>query len=295
MPALSTTATPTPLRLTPRDLRILETLHAYDGLLSLSQIDRVFFSGRGRTQPRQRLRRLQEHGYLASPAPETRHRVPVGKTVYWLGPKGAAQVAGLQGKNVDEIRWRRQPRFALLAHHLAVNEFRLAILDAVARLEGIELLYWLPESELWTTATPTSYQDGRGRKRKRRVVPDGFFALRSGTRSHPLGYLIEIDMGTEDNPRFLREKVRPGLAYLKEGAYEQQTGLRYGRWLVITSGPRRLHNMKRQLARVKDSSSFFLTHQALTTDQNPLDAAIWWQAGGNQPVSLLPTANAANQ
>ena len=44
-------------------------------------------------------------------------------------------------------------------------------------------------------------------------------------------YLLEIDRSTEDNPRFMREKVIPGKAYLKTKAYKNRFGKQTGRWL----------------------------------------------------------------
>ena len=47
---------------------------------------------------------------------------------------------------------------------------------------------------------------------KRYIRPDGYFMLETG--QHRIRYLLEIDRSTEDNPRFLREKILPGLAYV---------------------------------------------------------------------------------
>ena len=38
------------LRLTERDTHILEAIHAYDGLLSFRQIQRLFFSGKSQAE-----------------------------------------------------------------------------------------------------------------------------------------------------------------------------------------------------------------------------------------------------
>ena len=69
---------PQPIRITSRDKRILETIHAFDGLLSLRQVDRLFFSGQGRSQPRARMRLLFDNGYVQMPDPESIHQVPLG-------------------------------------------------------------------------------------------------------------------------------------------------------------------------------------------------------------------------
>jgi hypothetical protein len=42
---------------------------------------------------------------------------------------------------------------------------------------------------------------------------------------------LEIDRSTENIPRFLREKILPGLAYLKSEAYAERFGHRSERWL----------------------------------------------------------------
>ena len=94
------------MRLTDRDRQILETIHAFDGMMSLKQIDKLFFSGLGRSQPRARMHTLTQNGYIAQPSQKTRHRVPLGETIYWLNSKGAALVAGLQGQPLRYFRWR---------------------------------------------------------------------------------------------------------------------------------------------------------------------------------------------
>ena len=95
---------PRPVRLTPRDRRILGTIHAFDGLISLKQIDRLFFSGTGGTWPRERLRALFDNGYLNMPDRDNVHRVPLGETIYFLGKKGAAMVAGDTLVHATQVR-----------------------------------------------------------------------------------------------------------------------------------------------------------------------------------------------
>ena len=55
-------AEPPAIRMTRRDRQILETIFAFDGMMSLKQIDRLFFSGTGGTWPRERLRALFDNG-----------------------------------------------------------------------------------------------------------------------------------------------------------------------------------------------------------------------------------------
>lgn len=123
---------PPPLRLTERDRRILETLHAFDGMMSLKQIDRLFFSGRGGTWPRHRMRLLFDSAYITMPDAANIYRIPLGETIYFLDAKGAEVVAALYGENAREFSWRKKPRYSLIPHDLAANDFRIDIMGACA-------------------------------------------------------------------------------------------------------------------------------------------------------------------
>ncbi len=92
----------------------------------------------------------------------------------------------------------------------------------------------------------------------RYIRPDGFFIL--STSEHLIRYLLEIDRSTEDNPRFLREKILPGLAYVKSQAYGERFGHRSGRWLVVTTGERRLANMLSQAEQWECQGQFLFHH-----------------------------------
>ena len=82
------------MRLTERDKRILEAIHAYDGMLSFPQIRRLFFTGK--SQAEQRLKFLYQHSYLGRPNEDQRRRLR--EMVYWLDKKGADIVASTLGR-----------------------------------------------------------------------------------------------------------------------------------------------------------------------------------------------------
>ena len=50
----------------------------------------------------------------------------------------------------------------------------------------------------------------------------------------------------------------PGLAYVKSQAYTDRFGHRSGRWLVVTTGERRLANMLSQAERGNAKGNFYL-------------------------------------
>lgn len=228
----------------------METIHAFDGMMSLAQIDRLYFSGKGRTQSRHRMRLLCVHGYIQQPDETTKHQVPWGETIYWLDRKGAALLAGMKDQSVKQFQWRKQPRYSQITHDLAVNNFRLDIAEAVASNPSLCLREWQPESEFLAQPDVVTYSLPNGRTKKRQLRPDGFFVIEQIGHPSPYAFLLVIDMGSEDNARFGREKVLPGLAYLKSASYQKRFGLRYGRFLIVTTGERRLQNMKAQAERL---------------------------------------------
>ena len=284
-------SSPSPIRLTARDKRILETIHAFDGLLSLRQIDRLFFSGKGRSQPRARMRLLFDNAYVNMPEPETIHQVPAGEAIYWLDLKGAAVVAGLRGRSASRLKWRKQPRFSLIEHDLKVNDFRIAVREGCRQRNDVELRTWISESAFAAQSDRVRFETSTGRTATRAVRPDGFFLIDYQTRLgrvKPLSFLLEVDMSTEDNPRFAREKIRPGVAYLKSRQYAERFGQPYGRYLVVTTGRRRMLNMKAQAERHGGKSLFYFSTFDDIRSRTVLTEPIWMLAGHQEPRSIIP-------
>ena len=280
LPRYKRVSNPPPMRLTPRDQRILEAVHAYDGMLGFSQLQRLFFTGESQTK--QRLKLLYQHRFLNRPNKEQRRRIP--EMIYWLDKRGAKIVASLNGTPLQEFSWRKQPRWFQVQHDLAVNDFRLDMENASQDDPNIHLETWYPESEFWSYPDKISYtyQD---KQHKRNIRPDGYFMLT--TNDLFIRYLLEIDRSTEDNPRFYREKILPGLAYLKSEKYEQRFGHRSGRWLVVTTGKRRLKNMLQQSRRAKAKGIFYFTTYDVITTESILHSPIWHREDREELVPLV--------
>lgn len=275
------------MQLTERDTRILEAIHAFDGILGDYQIRRMFFTGE--RQARGRLSLLFQHGYLEKTSRAQRAGLPC--MVYWLGKRGAAHVAGLSGQELREFSYRREPRWAQVAHDLAVNDFRLDIMEACAQNSDFALERWIPEGEFWAHPDRVEYKQADGKKARRLIRPDGFFVIRHGKYYSRL--LLEIDCSTEDNPRFAREKIRPGVAYLRSREYKQRFGFQSGRWLVVTTSERRMRNLKQQaeIAVGKDAQVFLFTTADKVTRQSVLTAPIWLRGGDSDLSVLFPNSN----
>ena len=120
---------------------------------------------------------------------------------------------------------------------------------------------------------------------RRNIRPDGSFVLK--TQNLRVRFLLEIDRSTEDNPRFLREKIIPGLAYLTSQEYRERFGERLGRWLVITKGERRLKNMLSQAKRAKAKVLFYFTTYDKVNPTTMLFSPIWHRSDRSETVPLL--------
>lgn len=280
LPRYGRVPNPPGLRLTERDKHILEAIHAYDGLLSFRQIQRLFFCGKSQAERRMML--LYQHKYVNRPGYDERKRLP--EMVYWLDRRGAELVASLEGAALSDFTWRKEPRWFQVEHDLAVNDFRLDLEEACRTNPMIHLETWVPESEFWAYPDRVEYSYN-SEKMKRYIRPDGFFIL--NTSEHRIRYLLEIDRSTEDNPRFQREKILPGLAYLRSKAYEERFGYRSGRWLVVTTGERRLKNMLQQARRSDAKGLFYFTTYHQINCQTMLSGLIWRRADRDDAVPLI--------
>jgi hypothetical protein len=271
------------MRLTARDGKILEAIHAFDGVLSDRQIKRLFFSGTSQMQLRMRL--LYQHGYVARP--DRRRRASMTEMVYWLDTKGAAYVGGLSGVPLDEFSFRREPKWMQLEHDLAVNDLRMTVMAACRLPCPYSLEEWIPQSEFWAHPDRVEFTLPNGKKAARHIRPDGFCVIRQGTYYSRL--LIERDKASEDNPRIGREKILPGIAYLRSNAYKKRFGFASGRWLFMTTSMRRLVNLKRQTEIVagQDAKLFFFTTEDAVTPETVLTTPIWWRGGEDTPSSLF--------
>ena len=134
-PSYQRSKTPPAMQLTQRDLRILEAVHAYDGMLGFSQIRRLFFTGD--SQAKHRLMMLYQNKYLNRPNREQRRRIP--EMIYWLNKRGAEIVGSLNSLSVNEFAWRKEPRWFQVDHDLAVNNFRLDMEQACKIDEAVNL------------------------------------------------------------------------------------------------------------------------------------------------------------
>jgi len=196
------TGPPKGMRPQPRDLAILQAIQDFDGVLSRSQIRRIFWPDKSLRSMERRLAKLQQAGYLAWPDQSDYKTKPIPEPICWIGWRGALTLAGLQGIEVSpppkgdneyqlreldkalrkqDFRWVRTPRWSLLLHDLAVNDFRLSVLRSLDDMSGASMQRWVNESyfranlETVEYSIPLRYQ--KTREVKKGVCPDGYFEI----------------------------------------------------------------------------------------------------------------------
>ena len=141
----------------------------------------------------------------------------------------------------------------------------------------------------------TKDKQGLIKERNKGVCPDGYFVIVDEQRLYRgqparARHLMEIDSANHSNPKFGRDKVAPGVAYIKSQAYKERFGANAGRWLVLTSGLQRMRNLMQQTWRTAGDSSglfYFTTEHLFFNAGNVLTDPIWLQVGETRTASLF--------
>jgi hypothetical protein len=174
-----------------------------------------------------------------------------------------------------------------------VNDFRLTVTEACSQAGDITLVDWEPEGAFLREKDTVTYTNRDGSTGKRMMQPDGWFQVKKPSKRYPgkwanYAFLVEIDMGTETSTRFGRDKVPPGVAYLKSELYEQRFGVKYGRYVVVTNSEVRLQNIKAQSERLGGDKLFYFTTFDRVSPQSVFYEPIWWLSGSEEQYSLIP-------
>jgi hypothetical protein len=308
---------PPPLRFQPRDEAILQTILDLDGVVARRHIQALFWPGKSQQALQVRLSKLYHNGYLNWPNRTQHNTYPIPEPILWLGWRGILHLALRRGilltpltrlnenqlrtlqKELREqgLRWLREPNWSCLPHDLKVIDFRLDVSQSVQASPVLKLEQWISESVF--RADPDrirfSFRGNNGKvyQKKKGVIPDGFFELVNAERQSlgqpaKVRFLLELDMATHDTPSFGVEKVAAGVAYVRSAEYKARFGSNSGRWLIVTTGMRRLKNLMKQTTTYapRDANLFYFATQADAHQYDVLTDPIWWQPGKNEPRSL---------
>lgn len=291
LPIYERAQVPPPIQLTSRDKAFLTTIYRFEGILADYQIKRLFFDSTPRMMARMSL--LYHNGYVARPTKQ--QRAQLSYNVYWLDSKGIEYIASEEGVEPRELLWRKPgERWSLVPHDIELNDVRIAVTEALKSLPGTELTDWISSLSFWRDYDTVIFADRNGKTHRRYIRPDAAFHITSPSneKTRHSQLLLELDRSTEHNPRFVREKVIPGIAYIHNQEYRERFGVNAGRWLVVTKSERRLANMLRQTATIPEAHKYFYftTLQAALTPGAFFTQPIWRRPATETQVALLRNA-----
>lgn len=286
-------------RLTARDKQIVEAVYDYEALTP-QQISDLFFAPVQTVQTPppssrclHRLKLLYQYGFLERE--ERPQLLTLGRRAfdYRLTARGAELVALMRGITVEELGWSKsKPVSPLFLDHLITgNEVRVQIVRAAAR-HGYTIETWLDEKTLKRQQTDTvMLTSPSGRKQKAAVVPDGYFHLHTPTDHYH--QFLEVDLRTVTGRsetwerRTWARKVQAYLAYYRSGRYQERYHTKSLRILTVTTGAKRLANLKEITEGEGGEARFWFTTLEQVRDADVLTDSIWQMAGREDVRSLV--------
>lgn len=276
------------LRLTPRDTAILLAVYQYRALTT-PQIEELFFSSdhpkaassKPNTRCQYRLQLLHLHGYLAREE-QPQKRIEGNKPfMYFLDKRGAQLVEELlDGEDLDWNPREHSVSNLFLEHLIHTNDVRVAI-NTVASQHNFTITTWLDDRTLkrrQMTDIVTLVGPNGGRQ-KAAVVPDGYFVLDTG--SHVYNHFLEVDLRTVTGVaskwgrRDWARKVCTYLEYHRSGRYQERYKTQGLRILTVTTGEKRLANLKAITEKVGGRQRFWFTTFEQVRASDVLVDPIW--------------------
>ena len=277
---------PPPMRLMNRDLEILSAVHDFR-IVRGSQLQALFFGSQSTAS--YRLSRLYQHGFLDRHFLPTLGGIASSPALYTLGKRGVDVLRRALDGDPQDIRKppdHRELSPLCLEHLLQINDCRVAVMVAARRLD-YTLEKWLDDFQLKASYDRVVIEAPNRRRREVSLIPDGYFVLRA-----PQGracFFLEMDRGTMTRGRF-RDKVLAYQAYIASGQYEKRYGTRSLRVLTVTSGPKRLENLKAEAEETRGGRVFWFTTSEQISAATVLSGVSWQVAGSNALDALIPPA-----
>jgi Replication-relaxation len=172
-----------------------------------------------------RLHRFTAHGWLAKVPNGLRNHTwdPNKPDVYVLGWRGIQLARDYSG--LDRKPLREQDIAHCLDNAIFVLSFQLAF-----QATGRELTEWLPDGVVtFTFADQTLH-------------PDGFLLIKDAP--YFLRLALEIDLSTESNTMFLKDKIQRYVAFIESSERQEQAPWGF-RVVVVTRSEARKENLRR--------------------------------------------------
>lgn len=265
------------MRLEERDEQLLCDLFRHR-LMSRGQIERRYFSSTVRCNARLRL--LFDHKFVVRHYPPA---APFGaQAIYSVGKAALPIVARRLEMDLPDVQrfYRRTQTPTFIEHTLAVVDFWLTLQDAVAPHDDLTLDLWLAEMQCrheW------EIRSSGGKWRKETFKPDAYFRLLRSSDERYFNFFLEMDLGHTSTKQFTG-KLLTHRRYLQSGLFEQTYDCKSFHTLVVTTGERRLKNLRALAGEHGAELFWFVTSVAFHAD--PL-GAIWQRPGHEAAATLL--------
>lgn len=273
---------PKPIRLTERDLAILETVY-HCRMLTTQQLQGLFFTSTH--QAYARLSALYHHGLLDRQfmgVYTDKMNTPI---VYVIDRAGVELLRIERGLELAWSADRKQVSVQFIQHTLAINDIRVRVTQACQQSEGFSLIEWRSESDLKADYDYVTLTQGKGSERVS-VIPDSYFILQT-----PLGqahFFLELDRGTMTNVRF-KTKILAYQKYYQTGAYQARYQTKSLRVLTVTTSQARALNLKETTEGVGGKARYWFTDFEAITPERLFGQPIWWKAAHAGQYRLVDT------
>jgi protein involved in plasmid replication-relaxation len=298
--------------LTQRDIAIVAAVWEYHALTA-EHIETLFFphsvvQGKKQTNSncQTRLRQLFHRGLLLRTEQPTAIGEPRKPLVYWLDRAGAEEIAIRRGIEFADVGWwpgRQKVGLQFLAHVLDTNTVRVHVVRS-AQTHGFSVAAWRSEDMLRKAhaADRVTIVTPQGTKLETSIIPDSYFVLTipsGGEEGLRYPCFVETDRRTvtgqaqdwRHGQHDWAKKITTYLAYIRSGKYAARYGTRQGRILTVTSGERRLANLKAITEERGGKARFWFTTIARITAGDILTDAMWSVATRNTVHPLVETRN----
>ena len=272
---------PTPMRLTERDLDILQAVYEYE-LLTTQQLQTLFFPS-WHTAYR-RLARLYRHRLLDRKFLGM-HADSVNTPALYVLDKRGVQV--LRAQRGREMVWRQRLKplsITFLEHTIAINHVRVAVAKACQDTAGFALVRWQGENELKGDYDRVTIESDTGRKVNVSLIPDSYFVLQ--TPKGVAHFFLELDRGTMTVKRF-KSKILAYQAYYASGAYQRRYDTRSLRILTVTSSTKRAEHLKQMTELVGGKQRYWFSTLDQLAPETVLERPIWQVATQTEAQPLV--------
>src|SRR4030042_1187802 len=288
VPRYRRAASPPPMQLTARDIRVVSLVHQMR-FLTREQIQRLEFAPSTAPYRQLPLALLYHHGYLERKFIPTPGSFGSTRAIYCLASKGARLIAHELKVDLAALDWRpknNDRELYFLRHTLAINDFRIAVTLA-ARHQALSL-DWTTDRTLRRREGRDAVADPKREGDRLVIIPDGYFRL--GLEGKETAFVLEMDRATVEEKPF-KAKVRAYGEWKLTGAYQKRHGTHSLRVLFVVAGnkrdPHRLQRIKRWTEAEGGRSLFWFAMLDELKPESVLRGEVWQKAGSEGTYALL--------